>query len=133
MCDVVYYIDIKNGEKDGFADKRQVPTIGDLPEDSAWELSEYFSHTLDRYLVGGIKTPDLYIPIDEPIVKMRREFRVQDGEKPYYQPTRELTPDESFRITGVLTRLLEEKERKIQRQREMVARIYADELSEEDV
>ena len=111
----------------------EVPTIGDLPEDSAWELSEYFSHSQDKFLVGGIKTPDLYVPIDEPIVKMRREFRVEDGEKPYYQPTRNLTPDECARMSALVTRLLEQKERKKQRQREMVARIYADELSEEDV
>lgn len=125
MCDVYYYIDIKNGEKDGFDDKRQVPTIDELPEDSAWELSEYFSHTADRFFVDGIKTPDLYIPIYEPIVKMRREFRVQDGEKPYYTPNRPLTPDEEVRITGVMTRLLEEKEPKTQH--ETVDRINAEE------
>lgn len=144
-----YYLSAESMEADGFVDGRRsswsgawgaitdfaelVPTIGELPDDSAWELSEYFSHTADRFFVGGIKTPDLYISIYEPIVKMRREFKVQDGEKPYYTPNRPLTPDEEFRIAGVITRLLEEKERKTQRQREMVARINADEYSEEDI
>lgn len=111
-----------------------VPTIGDLPR-AGWRLAEEFSAKQDRYVVTGIKTPDLFIGLSGN-VSMRRDFKIEDPEnnegRPYFTPRRPLTAEESAFAAETMTRLLTAKDAAAKRQAEMVARINAGELSEED-